>query len=704
MSAAAALLRPPPRPPHDPKWLSLDARSGWRLADASQDIEIAPADGALMLKQLSGAALTDPAGSFGGLVPPSHVTVDADGAVWLLDQASGLLKKFDCCCKEFGRVRCTAGIGKTPRELVAPGGISAFGPNILVADKGQPGRVLVFARHSLALRAIWRPPHGAWQPVAIACGAHAYVADALNGQIHVFDKGGHWRGAWDGFGAVAAIAADRCERIYTLVPGEPDVRLSDREGREIGRVSEAGAVAECFARLPFANGPDGDINLATLCDGAGWFDPSGAAIAPPTPVPPVFETSGVWVSEALDSRIARCVWHRLVLDGAIPPRTAIRFSTFTSEIEQPAEMIANLPEVAWNTVPGIAKDRDEALILSAPGRYMWLRATLTGRGHETPRIAGLKIEYPRITLRRYLPAVFGSDPVSADFSDRLLAIFDQGFRSVESKIDNEARMLDARSACAVSPGAGVPDMLSWLAGWIGIAFDATWPTARRRRFLREAAKLYRCRGTFDGIRGMLMLYLGIDALAKTPQAAACARGCKPAARRWRAPPFILEHWKIRRWMFLGTGRLGDAAELWGNSVMGRSQLDVNAQMGVTRLDTSRDPERDPFHAKAYAYTAFIPARFARTARERNALRRMIDGETPAYVQANLRFVEPRMRIGVQSSIGFDAVIGCWPEGVVLDSAALGRATVLSSGPEHDTGQRLGVTSRLAPSRIKRSSP
>jgi len=52
-------------------------------------------------------------------------------------------------------------------------------------------------------------------------------------------------------------------------------------------------------------------------------------------------------------------------------------------------------------------------------------------------------------------------------------------------------------------------------------------------------------------------------------------------------------------------------------------------------------------------------------------------------------VLPRMRIGIQSSIGFDSVIGCWPEGVVLDTAELGRATVLSAGPNVDQGPRIG---------------
>jgi hypothetical protein len=48
-----------------------------------------------------------------------------------------------------------------------------------------------------------------------------------------------------------------------------------------------------------------------------------------------------------------------------------------------------------------------------------------------------------------------------------------------------------------------------------------------------------------------------------------------------------------------------------------------------------------------------------------------------------------MRIGIQASIGFDSVVGCWPEGVLLNTARLGKATVLSAAPNSDAGPRLG---------------
>ena len=700
MTSAAALLNPPLRPPDDPLWLLLNGHAGWRMAAPSSNLTVSPLDCALVLASLPGgdASLADPSWRFGGMVPPPNVALGPDGTVWLLDRGSGRLRRFDDCGCAFIDVHCTAGIGHGARQLIAPTAIATRGRDLLVLDAGDdtaPGRVLVFASHGFALRAILMPPAGAlpapWRPSAIAVAAdgHTLVADIANGAIHRFDRAGQWRGVWPGFGAVIAMAIDRFGRLYTLVGGDSAVRISDRDGNQVARATEVDAVRNCFCPPGIASDAAGRINLASRCAGAGWFDAAGEPSAAPPPAQPLFPASGVWVTTALDSLIARCPWHRVVLAFERPAYTGLALQTFTAEVEQPIELIVALPSSAWTDVPPIDPGAGEALILSPPGRFLWLRATLSGRQHETPRLHAVRIEYPRISLRRYLPKAFAPDLPSGDFADRLLGIFDQGFRSVESEIDRQADLFDPRSAPAVSPVKGAPDTLTWLAGWLGIAFERSWPVARRRHFLREAARLFPCRGTLPGIRRALLLLLGLDALSPARRRAVCAPACTPPPLAWEPPPLLLEHWKIPRWLFLGAGRLGAAAVLWGESIMGRSQLDNTARLGATRLDTTRDAVRDPFNADAYAFTAFVPGRLARTPREQSALTRMLAAETPAWAKATIRFVLPRMRIGIQSSIGFDSVIGCWPEGVVLDTAELGRATVLSAGPNVDQGPRIG---------------
>jgi phage tail-like protein len=700
MSSALRFRNPPPGPPNDPTWKLLDGKDGWPISSASSGIAVSPTDCALVLESLPGGALAlaDPSGRFGDLVPPPNIVLCTDGTVFLLDRARGVLRRFDDCACTFVDVPCTGGIGAGARQLAAPMALSAHGPNLLVLDAGISGgplgRVLVFSRHGFALRAIWTPPKNAvplaWQPSAMAVDpqGRALVADTANGAIHIFDRAGRWRGAWPGFGAVSAIAVDRFGRIYTIIPGATEVRISGADGRQVPTATEIDAVRHCFAPLPdFASDSSGRINLAGRCAGAGWFDAAGQPSNDQTAQPPAFAASGTWLSTPVDSGIGRCIWHRVIADAHLPPHTTISILTYTAEVAQPIELVAALPAASWTAVP--LTGRREALILSPPGRFLWLTVALTGDQQSTPRLHRLRIEFPRVSLRRYLPRAFGPDPVSADFADRLLAIFDEGFRSVERKIDQQADWFDPRSASDKSLAAGTPDMLTWLASWIGVTFDRAWPVARRRGFLMQAAKLYSWRGTLPGLRQALLLYLGLDGVRLPCHPAGCAPACAPPPRAWQPPPLVLEHWKIRRWLYLGAGRLGDAAVLWGEAIIGRSQLGNNAQLGVTRLDTTLAAVTDPFNADANAFTVFAPGSLARSARERASIQRMLAGETPAWAKATLRFVQPRMRVGIQACIGFDSVVGSWPEGVRLNEAQLGRATVLGRPANVDQGPRVG---------------
>lgn len=403
---------------------------------------------------------------------------------------------------------------------------------------------------------------------------------------------------------------------------------------------------------------------------------------------PAYATNGVWRSGAVDSGIAACVWHRTIPDAALGRHARLRLATLTADTLLPDSHL-DLADAPWTEAP-LHADGDDALILSPPGRYLWLRVTLLGDGAETPRLCGLALEYPRISLARYLPAAFGADPVSADFTDRLLAVFDRGFRDLEARIDHGAALFDPDSAPA---GQGA-DVLAWLGGWLGLALERGWPEARRRAMLRAAGKLFACRGTRRGLWQSLLFWLGWKPFEGATGKPDCGPRCRPGWRPPQPPPLVLEHWRLRRWLWLGKGRLGSDAELWGESILGRSQLDSTAQAAVTRLDTTRNPLLDPFNRDAHRFSVFLPAWLGATARERGWVDRLIDEHRPAQALAQVIYVHPRMRIGVQASIGFDSVVGCWPSGVTLDEARLGRATVLPSGNPEGVQARIGRTARL----------
>ena len=686
--SAAAYLPPVAAPPHDPRRLPLDARVGWRAErlDGLAQHGSADGDGAnLGLARLAGfdAALTGADGSFGGLVLPRHMAYRGDLGLFLLDGSSHRLRRFDGCACRFIDVSHTGGEGSDPRQFARPGGIAVSGDALLVADTGN-ARVVVFGVLGYVLRGFWQPPVGQldapWQPVDIAVWkGQIAVADPANGAIHRFDRLGRWRGCVVGVGAVHAVAFDQTGGLYAATP---ERILSVAEGAATELAAGAAALRARFAGSPIKRTPSGDLDLLGLCQGrgnAGLFDLSGNPVAAAAVVPVAREVQGTYRSAALDSRLYRCTWDRVTLDLEVPANTRLHLATYTADTELSVQQLDALPGAHWQQAAAVTATPSghwDALVRSPPGRYLWLRLSFSGDGVESPWVRRIVLDFPRISLRRYLPAVFGAEPVSADFTDRLLAVFDRGFRSVEQQVDHQARLFDPRSAPVAR---GAKDFLGWLAGWIGVALDPELPEARRRRVLRNAGRLFQARGTVGGLRAMLGLYLGIDERGPQPVPPCCTPCTVPTAPAWRPPSLLLEHFRLRRWLFVGSGRLGDQARVWGEDIVGRTRLGnegdgapSGARLGTTELNTSQDPLRDPFHVYAHRFSVFLPGWLKRAPVQRRAIEALIEAEKPAHTEAKLVYVEPRFRVGVQSMLGYDAVVGAYPQGVVVGEASLGR--------------------------------
>jgi phage tail-like protein len=711
----AALLPAVPRPPHDPMSWVLNTQAGWRGARLA-DVEQTPYTGLLALTPLpgSGRLLSEPAGSFGGLALPPNVVIDHCGALYLLDRTQQRVKRFDPCTCRFAVVPFTGGTGTGPREFAAAQTTAACHDRLYIGDPGHH-RIQVFALPGFGLRDIWHSPPGLalpWQPVDIAVtfgDRRVLVADAANSAVHLLTAEGRYLHSLDGFGSPLAVAVDCDDRLYVL-PRDRDAVIAttlDPPGpRET--LQRRDAVSDRFARLPFVVAADGSLQLGAMCDPSfhgGWFDIDGNPLQdPPASPQTVYPQRGTFVSTALDSGLYRCLWDKVVVRAYVPAHCRVRLYTFTAETEQPIDLVLALPSDAWATQQALhATERErpvdelECAVRSQPGRFLWLKLVLESDGDDTPRLDRVRVDFPRISLRRYLPAVFGAEPVSADFTDRLLGIFDAIQRGIEGQLDRQARLFDPLSA----PAESRRDFLSWIASWLGVALQRHWPLQRRREYLKRVGSLFKLRGTLPGLRDQLYLYLGLDvADACCAVPAPCGPCRREPDRGWRPPPLILEHFRLRRWLFLGSGRLGDQAMLWGQAIVNRSQLsgeqvEGNAQLGVTQLKTERDPLRDPFHVYAHRFSVFAPSCYARSPQQRKGLERLLEQERPAHTACQIVYVKPLFRIGIQSMIGFDAVVACYSEGYSLDHRTpLGRGTILTAERGADAHPRVGKTTRL----------
>lgn len=771
MSALSRLLPvpEPPHDPRSVLlggWIGREPAVGFRVRRA-QDVEISAATCALVLSPTPAGArlMTEPSGTFAGLRLPINVAMTPDGHVYLLDPISGQVKLFDAGCCRFEPVHCFTRAFDPPRpvcgdparpetpvararpeatSLTDPHGLAVCGGDLFIADSGHE-RIVRFALDGLLPRAPLRLPRAErqkrarpWFPVALAFDGQGclHAADAHNARIDVFDAAGRWRTALDAGAPVWALAFDCEDRLHALLaeadrlelaadaagarwrlvesPGVPAaprvVVFRDGAPQPIGARPAAGhrfgrpALAADFRGFLHFPGAEGGARF----DGRGICLPAAAAA-----VPERYRRAGTYWSQPLDSGIEGCPWHRVELRGAVPRGCSVTVRTMTAEVPLSEREVADLEAVdvvaAWQTdqvAPPMTADRWDCLVTSPPGRYLWLRVELAGNGTDTPCVAAFVVEFPRVSLRRFLPAVFGTDPTGADFTDRFTAIFDTTLRSIERRIDRLPALFDPLSAPADRRG-DAPDFLSWLGTWIGVTLARGWPERRRRRYLKEVARLYRHRGTPVGLWRQLLLLLGFDRAledcrAERPQRRCLARplNCAPAAESAPAqpPPLLLEHFRLRRWLYAGQGRLGADSVLWGKRIVGRSQLSGpeppphqtgNAQIGETRLITTPDPLRDPFHVAAHRLSVFVPARVRECEADRRALDQLLALETPAHVQYDVRYVEPRFRVGVQAMIGLDSVVARAPHGVPLSGRPLGQGTVLE-GPRGRRSGRLAV--------------
>lgn len=673
---------------------------------------------------------------------PTGLAVDGAGRLLISDAFNGRLDRFttrgswiDTVVLDPGATHVAVDCDDTPyvvieRDLVQPVTVVATGPVTLELAGGSDG----FQWHALGLAPLI---------AGLRAKIDVHAGDAPWTSAHRNDpNNAEWSG-WLSADALGTAAGrlplggreGRFLRIRLTPVGGPlpatldatarGARVVRIVGGAIETVNPARAdLVERFGRPRVMVDRAGRLHL--FCeDGVHAFDVRGDPVADDAPRGDAFEREGRYWSSAIDARIEACQWHRIELRGAIPSGCSVEVLATTAEIELSPEELDGLPPTSWISVEPARSMRPaekwsttscswDALIPAQPGRYLWLQLVLRGEGRDSPCVSAAVVEYPRISFLRYLPGVFAVDPAGADFTDRFTAVFDRTLRTIESRLDRLALNFDPLSAPAETV-PGHQDFLTWIGGWIGISLARDWPEERRRRYLKDAARLYCQRGTPEGLRRQLLLLLGFDTasgdhcLAERPQcrclprAANCAAcpPCQPA----EPPPLVLEHFKLRRWLYTGHGRLGSDSELWGKAIVGRSELGNtsrsapgDAQIGVTTLNTVPDPLRDPFHVHAHAFSVFVPARVRDNAAERRALERLLALESPAHTKVDIRYVEPRYRVGVQASIGLDGVIARTPSGVTLDASRLRQGTVLSGQPFGPhlrvDDSRVGVTTRL----------
>ncbi len=315
--------------------------------------------------------------------------------------------------------------------------------------------------------------------------------------------------------------------------------------------------------------------------------------------PPIatFVDGGLFQIQSLDSKRIGNPWHRVVLDLTAPERTSLRLFSFTSDIRRPDLTTDNLledpPQLGmWKAAP---PNVDEWLIQSSPGRYLYLALVLRGSGDRTPSVERIYVYKERQSSLQYLPALYQADETSRDVLDRFLSLFDTIFGEVESTIEDFPLYLDLQGT--------PPDFLPWLASWFDLKLLPSWDEAKRRQFLQEIVKLYRWRGTIQGLRKLLQLHTDLQ----------------------EPMPQIVEHFRGK------------------NIKKDESQKQVVSKGIETWLGEIDDA--------SHHFTVLMPAYTINTPDKRLVVERLIDANKPAHTHYNLRAIYPGIRLSSSGSRG-----------------------------------------------------
>ena len=97
---------------------------------------------------------------------------------------------------------------------------------------------------------------------------------------------------------------------------------------------------------------------------------------------------------------------------------------------------------------------------------------------------------------RYLPEIYNYD----DFINRFLMMFESFWKPINQQITQDEYYFD--------PDFTPESFLKWLASWVGMEIDETFPKDRIRQLVRNAIPFFHCRGTAYSLKMFLELYSG----------------------------------------------------------------------------------------------------------------------------------------------------------------------------------------------------
>jgi phage tail-like protein len=596
--------------------------------------------------------------------------------------------------------------GSAPGRLNTPWGLAGDSENsVYVLDYGNArvqkwnavgNLVKEFCDNLLASKVLSQPLDLCAADVGGAI--RVFVVDSSL-QIFVFDSLGNSVPGPDG--NTLTIGKGKLQSPMGMAASSTSLYIGDNQARRVLEFS----LGDTPYFVGEARGYEGPVAALCLDSNENLWVHAGTAEPPlKLATQAAYTRSGsLWTEQPIQTDHPTVEWQRLqAVIQHLPANTHLEFLVYTSNDASdgpttPADDPLGDPK--WRQpVAAAGADLEDMYIGCTPATYLWLAARFTSDGSATPVMSQIRVQFDGDSYLDYLPAIYREEtqclpagsPCGKDqqqnFLLRLVSLFESLYQDVEDEIASLPVLFD--------PKATPKDFLGWLAKWLGLELDESWSEQKQRLILSEIFKLWGRRGTIAGLRRILKLFLGVDAVIEEPIMNAAwwalpsstASCCKECAH----PAGIAPLWQGSQDSILGFTTMLAPAQPQGavvgtSAVLDRSHLITVEEFGAPLF---RDVAHQ-FSVQVYRGQVMCPEVLPR-------VRALLDQEKPAHTMYQICIVEPRMRVGYQSRVGVDTVVGGPSRSLALGSEqGLGQDTVLAGAEATRLGQsRLGVTTRV----------
>lgn len=203
-------------------------------------------------------------------------------------------------------------------------------------------------------------------------------------------------------------------------------------------------------------------------------------------------------SERLDSLEIETKWNKIVIDQKIPPDTFSQVYYFCTDDEN------IIPKIDDDWIKAPLNQTDFLLLNNKgeflKGRFLYIKLLLsTNDIYTSPEFKSMKVYFGNNSYLDYLPAIYRENESSSEFLEKFLSIFQTMLDDTYQKIFSFSKYLDSQ----VTPN----EFLRWLASWLSISTDQNWSNEGTRALIEKAPDLFKKRGTVNGIKEIILLYL-----------------------------------------------------------------------------------------------------------------------------------------------------------------------------------------------------